>query len=139
MAGDIENRSPRSVMAVGQVNLLAGWIGILCGVLSGSCIGLFFHKEDWAGGYDSFRRRMLRLGHISFFGLGIVNLVFGLSVETGSLSSPSLNIIAVSFIIGAFTMPLFCYLTAWRRPFRHFFPIPVLSIALGLILVLAGW
>ena len=126
-------------MAVGQINLLAGWIGILCGVLSGSCIGLFFHKENWAGGYGSFRRRMLRLGHISFFGLGIVNLMFGLSVTSGGLSSACPDLAAGGFILGAITMPLLCYLTAWRKPFRHFFAIPVLSVGVGIILVLFGW
>ena len=30
------------------------------------------------GGYGSFRRRLTRLGHIAFFGLGFVNLFYGL-------------------------------------------------------------
>ena len=32
------------------------------------------------GGYASLRRRMTRLGHISFFGLGIINVLFALSL-----------------------------------------------------------
>jgi len=57
-------------MDIASVNLTAGWLGILAGVVSGCAIGLFFHRADWLGGYASFRRRMTRLGHISFFGLG---------------------------------------------------------------------
>jgi len=49
---------------VAHMNILAGWLGVLGGVLSGAVIGLFFHRDDWAGGYGSFSRRMLRLGHI---------------------------------------------------------------------------
>jgi hypothetical protein len=55
-------------------NLLVGWVGMLGGVISGTLIGLFFKREDWMGGYGWFRRRLTRLGHISFFGLGFLNI-----------------------------------------------------------------
>ena len=53
----------------------AGWLGMLLGVLSGAIIGLFFHREDWMGGYGSYRRRLTRLGHISFFWAGVGELL----------------------------------------------------------------
>jgi hypothetical protein len=53
-------------------NLLVGWVAMLAGVLSGAAIGLFFHQEEWLGGYGAYRRRMTRLGHISLFGLGFL-------------------------------------------------------------------
>lgn len=126
-------------MEAANLSLLAGWIGILCGIIAGAGIGLYFHDDEWAGGYGSFRRRMLRLGHIAFFGLGFVNLLFGLTVRMQGLPVPYPGAAAGSLVLGAFTMPLCCYLTAWRKPFRHLFPIPVLSVAVGTILVLAGW
>ena len=52
------------------------WIGMLLGVVSGAIIGVYFTREDWMGGYGSHRRRLTRLGHISFFGLGFVNFFF---------------------------------------------------------------
>ena len=58
------------------INLLSAWIGVLAGFVSGALIGLKFHREDWLGGYTSHRRRMLRLGHISFFGLAVINVMF---------------------------------------------------------------
>jgi hypothetical protein len=39
-------------------------------------LGLFFHRENWLGGYASHARRMYRLDHISFFELGLVNWMF---------------------------------------------------------------
>ena len=42
-------------------------------------------------------------------------------------------------IVGAVTMPLLCFLTAWRKPFRHLFPVPVLSVLVAATAVLAGW
>lgn len=122
-----------------NLNLLAGWVGVLGGVISGAVIGLFFHRDDWAGGYGSFPRRMLRLGHISFFGIGFLNFALGLTVAVVSL--PPIHVQAASYamIAGAISMPLLCFLTAWRKPFRHLFFIPVLSVLISATAVVAGW
>ena len=37
------------------VNLTFGWLWVLAGLLGGLLLGLFFHQEDWFGGYASFR------------------------------------------------------------------------------------
>jgi hypothetical protein len=120
-------------------NLLAGWIAMLAGAVSGAIIGLFFHREDWMGGYSAFRRRMTRLGHISFWGLGFINILFALSVKTVELSGMSVRIASGAFILGLITMPLCCFLTAWRKPFRHLFPVPVVSVLVGIVSLLMGW
>ena len=59
-------------------NILFAWVWIICGLISGTAIGLCFHQQDWLGGYTSWRRRMVRLGHISFLGTGLLNLGYGL-------------------------------------------------------------
>ena len=64
-----------------QLNLCVGWIAILAGLLAGATIGMFFHADEWLGGYQSWRRRMLRLTHISLVGTGLLNLAFALSVD----------------------------------------------------------
>ena len=69
-------------------NLFVGWLWILLGFITGMVLGMFFHGEGWLGGYGSFKRRMYRLGHISFFGLGTVNLLFCLTVKNFSLAGP---------------------------------------------------
>ena len=115
------------------------WIGMLLGVLSGAVIGLFFHREDWMGGYNSFRRRLTRLGHISFFGLGFINFFFAISHEMAGVAAPFVFPAAAAFTIGAATMPTCCFLSAWRKPFRHLFFIPVCGVAAGIILTLIGW
>ena len=63
-------------IAPGQINVMLAWLWILLGFISGMALGMFFHGENWLGGYTSFKRRMYRLGHISFFGLGTVNVLF---------------------------------------------------------------
>ena len=39
-------------------------------------------------------------------------------------------------IVGAITMPLLCYLSAFRQPFRHLFFIPVLCVVCGIAVVI---
>ena len=114
------------------VNLYAVWVGLLAGCISGAIPGLFFYKEDWLGGYSSWRRRMIRLAHISFFGIAFINLVFVVSGHIFSIES-GVRITSYSLIIGAITMPLVCYLSAIKPFFRHFFFIPVTSIGIGIV------
>jgi hypothetical protein len=121
------------------LNMIVGWTSMVAGALSGSAIGLFFHDEHWMGGYSSFRRRMIRLGHIAFFGLGILNVLCALSLEAIPVPPPYHQIASIGFAVGAFTMPTCCFLTAWRAGFRHLFPIPVLGVLSGLGGLLGGW
>lgn len=122
-------------------NELFGWMWIVLGFLSGAVLGLWFHNEEWLGGYNSFRRRLLRLGHISFIGLGILNILFIYTVERlhiVSSSSVNSNIETAScaFFVGAVTMPVCCALAAWKKSFHLFFAVPVTSLLIGGILLI---
>lgn len=108
------------------------------GAVSGALIGLGFHRESWAGGYGSFRRRLMRLGHIAFFGLGILNVLFGLYAASLPRAAGSLSIASWALVIAGVTMPAVCFLTAWKEPFRHLFPIPVLGVLVGVIATVYG-
>lgn len=112
------------------LNLWAGWIAILTGLLAGTGLGLAFHGEDWLGGYPSWRRRLLRLAHISLVGTGLLNVLFALSVTQLGLARPPLPA-SVLLVAGAVAMPVVCALSAWKKPLRHLFFIPVLSLVLG--------
>lgn len=116
-------------------NLEAAWIGILLGVLSGAAIGLAFHRNRWLGGYDSWPRRLLRLGHISFFGLALLNLAFALTQDGTRLAHACSDISGALLLVGAVTMPTVCFLAAWRQRLRHLFFIPVSAIAIAVGLV----
>ncbi|MGA2260117.1 MAG: hypothetical protein ABSH28_01640 [Acidobacteriota bacterium] len=117
-----------------MINIYAAWLGILLGIVAGAISGLFFHEEHWLGGYGSWTRRMIRLAHISFFGLGLLNLGLALTARALGLSD-SIGLASWLLLIGAVTMPLVCYLSAFIKPFRHLFFIPVLSVgaAVGLL------
>jgi hypothetical protein len=132
-----EKKESTSVNA--HLSLLAGWLGVLGGVISGALIGLFFHRDNWVGGYSSFSRRMIRLGHISFFGIGFLNFALGLTASAIELPPDHLNLAIPAMITGAVTMPLLCFLTAWHTQFRHLFFIPVICVLVAALAVVSGW
>ena len=119
------------------VNWFAGWTFVLLAFVSGALIGLGYHRDDFLGGYSSFRRRMVRLGHIALAALGMMNVLFALSpVPTaGTLSA---SIASVAFVAGGVLMPVVCFLAAWRKPLRHLFALPVASLILAVLFTLLG-
>ncbi|HUI89233.1 MAG TPA: hypothetical protein VLX61_10990 [Anaerolineales bacterium] len=124
-----------------QINLILAWLWIVLGFLSGSLIGLNFKflEPDWLGGYGSPQRRLYRLGHISFFGLGLINLMFYLTAR--SLSGPlgiSLVIASWALVIGAVLMPICCFTIPHAPRLRNLFYLPVISLLIGGVLTLYG-
>lgn len=115
------------------LNLYAAWIGILLGFASGTIHGVFFHEDAWLGGYASWNRRMTRLGHISFLGLAFINFAYTFSLQLEGVSDPGWAT-SILFVVGAATMPLVCYLSAFHKPLRHLFAVPVVSLVSGTIL-----
>ena len=122
-------------MMLNDLNVVAAWAGILLGLLTGVVYGLYFHRPDWLGGYGSWPRRMLRLGHVSFFGIAMLNLAFAVTVKyLGWPAPPPGASVALAAANGL--MPLACGLAAWRRPLRHLFAVPVAFVLAGVVALL---
>ncbi|MCC7474077.1 MAG: hypothetical protein IT425_01670 [Pirellulales bacterium] len=109
------------------MNVWLGWVWITVGLISGAVVGLFFHDPNWLGGYGAWRRRLVRLGHISFLGTGLLNLAFAFTFANQTGPAPPV-LASWLLAVGAVTMPMVCFLTAWRDGLRHLFPIPVASL-----------
>ncbi|HTX65974.1 MAG TPA: hypothetical protein VMD31_09400 [Opitutaceae bacterium] len=114
------------------LNFVAGWTLILAAFAGGAGIGLGIHREDFLGGYASYRRRMLRLGHVALAALGMLNLLYGLAVGPGAPAGWAGGLL----LAGAIAMPTVCGLAAWRTPCRHLFFIPVTLLLAAVILIL---
>jgi hypothetical protein len=121
------------------LHMVFGWSLMLLGGLSGAAIGLRFHTAGWAGGYGSFRRRLMRLGHIAFFGLGILNVLFALAISQFPVAGDFQLAASTGFIIAGIGMPMCCFLSAWQERFRHLFFVPVLGVLVGVMALLLGW
>ena len=122
--------------SVAHSNLVFAWLWILLGFVTGMIMGLKFQDPNWLGGYSSFKRRMHRLAHISFFGLGAVNLFFYLSVKDATLTQAGL-LASRAFILGGIAMPICCWLMAWTPKTQPLFAIPVISLVSAAVLTLA--
>jgi hypothetical protein len=114
-----------------MMNIYAAWIGFAFGCVAGAVPGLFFQHPDWLGGYTSWPRRLIRLGHVSFFGIGFLNLGLGLTAGMIGLSAP---VSSALMLVGAAAMPAVCYASAFKPAFRHLFFIPVGSVLISIIL-----
>jgi hypothetical protein len=118
-----------------MMNWYFGWGSILAAFVTGAILGVFFYSEDFLGGYASFRRRILRLGHISLAALGMMNILYS---QSSLAAEPSLRttIASVAFVVGGVTMPGVCFLSAWRVGMRRWFFIPVVALIVAGIQVL---
>jgi len=123
-----------------EINLILAWVWIMLGFISGLGLGLFFHREGWLGGYAGHKRRLLRLGHISFFGLGAVNLCFFLTVQAKSISGPgpAVQVASWCFVIGALSMPVCCLIMAFFPKALLLFAIPVVTLLTAAALTVAS-
>ena len=78
---------------------------------------------------------MIRLAHISFFGIGAINLGFWLTACELALGD-GLKLSSALFLVAAIAMPLVCYLSAVKTVFRNLFFIPALSVTIGVAVFL---
>jgi hypothetical protein len=117
-------------------NLWFGWLWILLGFISGTVLGIFFADEQWLGGFASFKRRMYRLGHISFIGLGAVNLLFWGTTRILLPTGPLAAIAGTAFIVGGVAMPICCVTAAHFPKIPMLFAVPVLALTLGAVVTL---
>jgi hypothetical protein len=97
----------------------------------GAVLGLKFHGEDWMGGYASLKRRLYRLGHVSFFGLAIINLLFFFTATYLSLDGACILVASWGFVIGAISMPVCCLIMAHHPGLKALFVLPVSSLIIA--------
>lgn len=112
-----------------------GWAQVLAGFASGAALGLWFHREAFLGGYSSWRRRLLRLGHIACIALGILQMLVALSPAAAASGSVAQTCFGL-WRAGGVLMPAVCFLSAWRAAFRHLFALPVLALSSAAALTL---
>lgn len=125
------------LLAAGWVNATWGWGLILAGFAAGAGVGMGFHGEGFLGGYGSFRRRLLRLGHVALVMLGVLNALFA-ATATAPGEGWVTQAASVAWMAGGVLMPAVCFLTAWRAGFRHWFAVPVVVLMAAVALTMMG-
>ena len=125
-------------MTSGQINILFGWAWMCVGFISGMTLGLRAEGEKWLGGYASVTRRYLRLAHVAFIALSVINILYG--KELGSVTLPNYfkNIGSALMIFGAAGVPIACISAAFFRKTRYFLPLPASAVLIGIIILVIG-
>lgn len=112
-----------------------GWFWIGLGVLSGAGLGVRFREEGFLGGYGAWPRRLVRLGHIAFFGTGILCVLLAGTLQRHELGDGWERCAAWCMAAGAVGMPVCCGIAAFRARWTGLFVAPVLAIGVAVTVV----
>lgn len=125
-------------MDIGEINVIFGWVWICLGFIVGMTLGLWVEGENWLGGYASVARRYLRLGHVAFIALPIINVLYGKELAIVDLSESARYAGSYLMIFGAVGVPITCISAAFIRKTRYFLPLPASAILVGTIILVIG-
>ncbi len=125
-------------MISGEINILFGWVWMCVGFISGMTLGMWAEGEKWLGGYTSITRRYLRLGHVAFIALSIINILYGRELGSADLPIYVKNIGSPLMIFGAAGVPLTCISTAFFRNAKYFLPMPASALLIGTPILVIG-
>ena len=125
-------------MIPGEINILFGWTWMCIGFISGMILGMWIEGEKWLGGYTSLTRRYLRLGHVAFIALSIINILYGRQLGSDGLPLYVRSIGSPLMIFGAAGVPLACISAAFFRKAKYFLPLPALALLIGTAILVIG-
>jgi hypothetical protein len=128
-------------MEVGKKNISFGWIWILAGFLVGAVMGMWSFNGPLAspfGDYTSLPRRLLRLSHIAFIALAIINILYGYEIDKVKLKEKTKQIGSLCMIYGTVLMSVFLLAAAFFEPFKYFTMISTVLVIVAVAIILAG-
>ena len=125
-------------MIAGEVNILFGWAWMCVGFISGMTLGLWAEGEKWLGGYASITRRYLRLAHVAFVALSVINILYGKELGSVALTTHIKSIASALMIFGAAGVPIVCISAAFYRKAKYFLPLPALAVLIGTAILVIG-
>ena len=107
------------------MNRRVGWLSLVAGIATGLVMGLWsfdgpLAPPAWLGGYADTPRRLARLGHIAFIGLGILNLLLAHELPQSALGPTGRRVAARAMNAATFFYPSRCsQRLRGRRQVRH--------------------
>jgi hypothetical protein len=133
---------------LGTWNRRIGWLTASLGAASGLIMGFWSFDgplpvPEWLGEYDQTARRLARLGHIAFFGLGILNILVAGELRRLAAVSRSGRVASWAMSFGNVFLPLTLFVAAAYRPAKYFMSVPALAVFVALVVtaygVCGGW
>ncbi len=110
------------------------------GALTGMAMGMWSFDgpvpvPGWLGDYGSTARRLVRLGHIACFGIGILNLLFVAEVERRLSVTPVMEWASRCMNLGNIGLPLGLFAAAVYPPLKYALAVPATAVTVSLLLV----
>ena len=126
-----------------KLNRTVAWVSLVFGAISGLVFGLWsfggpVEVPACLGDYGVVSRRLARLCHISFFGLGILNLLVARELPRCALREQVKEIASAAMNFGNVFLPLSLFAAAIYDPVKYVMALPGLSVALALAITAYG-
>ena len=124
-------------------NRRIGWTSAALGGITGLILGLWsfdgpFPVPAFLGDYDDTSRRLARLGHIAFFGLGILNLLAAAQLERNCLAKGSARTASLLMNFGNIFLPLTLFAASVYQPCKYLMSIPAMAVTITMCLFAYG-
>ena len=126
---------------IGRKNIKFGWLWILVGIFVGAIMSMWSFNGPFVspvGDYDSLPRRMLRLSHIAFIALAMINILYGYEIDKVKLKEKFKRLGSSFILYGAILMPLVLMGAVFYENLKYFAVVPIFLIIISLIIILAG-
>ena len=110
------------------------------GALTGLVMGLWSFDgpvpvPGWLGDYGSTARRLVRLGHIACFGVGILNLLLAAEAERKVFLGSTSRWASQLMNLGNIGLPLGLFVAAVVPPAKYLLALPAMAVTIALLLV----
>jgi hypothetical protein len=141
------SKQPMSAKAnplpLGEWNRRVGWVSMCVGIGTGLIMGLWsfygpLEVPAWLGAYDQTPRRLARLGHIAFLGLGILNLLLAGTLNHLALGPRGRRAASWAMNFGNIFLPLTLFAAAAYAPLMYVMSVPALAVFAALLLTAYG-
>ncbi len=132
-----------AALTFGHANIIAGWLTMVLGILSGAIIGLWafagpFPTPKGHTNYTDLSRRMVRLGHIALIALPMINILYGQYIDSIPVSDSLKMLGSRGMIVCMIGVPLFLFLGSIYLPFKYVEAIPVSAGFIALAIMSYG-
>lgn len=125
-----------------DLNRSVGWTSLAVGIAVGLVIGLWsfdgpMATPAWVGEYTDTSRRLLRLGHIAFIGLGLLSILLAAELGRSSLSARGRQMASRLMVAGNVFLPVLLVGASIWRPLKYLMGLPATCVFVAM--VLAAW
>ena len=124
------------------MNRTIGWFSLAAGIATGLVMGLWsfdgpMPAPAWLGDYGDTSRRLARLGHIAFVGLGLINILLAHELPHSSLGARAQRMASRHMNFGNIVLPITLFAAAFWRPAKYAMALPATAVFVALCL--AAW